>query len=130
MMPSQSDTIVQLLRFSAPCFDLTRVSRRSGWRIEPLNYLHEGQGTNPPAHWCRGSAPLGAKGDPMPTTDSGLREVAESAPSERRAPINPRELEPDPESLTDVMEGNVLVKLAAALIVVLAVIGLLLAFGG
>jgi hypothetical protein len=66
----------------------------------------------------------------MPTTDSGLREVAESAPSERQAPINPRELEPDPESLTDVMEGNVLVKLAAALIIVLAVIGLLLAFEG
>jgi hypothetical protein len=63
----------------------------------------------------------------MPTTDS--REGAGSAASERRAPINPKELEPDPESLTDVMQGNVLVKLAAALIVVLAVIGLLLAFG-
>jgi hypothetical protein len=43
------------------------------------------------------------------------------------AVASPEKREPDPESFEDIAEGNVLVKLAAALLIALAVFALVLA---
>lgn len=73
------------------------------------------------------AAATAASDDRAPTRSPGLKATKEVAPDD--AATSPEKLGPDPESFMEVAKDNILLKVAVALLVILAVLAALIALG-